>query len=121
MILNIALGLLGAVMALVLGVVALIYAIYAGETPRLARDLPGLLGLAAVFGLFAALMGVSSLALYRRWRGWWLLEAAMRFAQHNHSCLLMLDAGHSLTEQLPALGSAFEQLLQSALAMAAPR
>lgn len=47
--------------------------------------------------------------------------AAMRFAQHNHSCLLMLDAGHSLTEQLPALGSAFEQLLQSALAMAAPR
>ena len=45
--------------------------------------------------------------------------AAMRFAQKNHSQLLMLDAGHTLTEQMPAVAAAFDQLLQQALRSAA--
>lgn len=73
-------------MALVLGVVSLIYAIYADETPRLGRDLPGLLTITGVFVAYAAVTGFALLGLLRErwWR--WLGQGAV----------LMVSAGLSI-------------------------
>lgn len=57
-------------MALVLGVVSLIYAIYAGETPRLGRELPGLLTITGVFAVYALVAGFALVGVLRR--RWWL-------------------------------------------------
>lgn len=57
-------------MALVLGVVSLIYAIYAGENPRLARDLPGLLTVTGVFAAHAVVCATAFIGLLRQ--RWWL-------------------------------------------------
>lgn len=63
---------LGAVMALILAVVALIYWIYRSEEPALAAQLPGLMSATLSFAALAVAYGVSALALWRRrlWLAW---------------------------------------------------
>lgn len=64
-------------MAVVLGVVALIYALYAGETPRLARELPGILTITSAFAVYALIAGAACMALFKRWRWLWLGQGAL--------------------------------------------
>jgi len=74
-ILNVAVLLTGAIMALNLAVVCLLYAVHVDSAPRLGADLPRLY---ALTGLFAAL-GLAGAAAFlghrRRWPGHWLLQA----------------------------------------------
>lgn len=42
------------------------------------------------------------------------LEAAMRFSQARNAALHILDSGHTLNDQLPALGLLFRDLLERA-------
>lgn len=64
-------------MTLVLGVVSLIYALYADETPRLGRELPGLLTITGVFAVYAVVTGFAFIGLLRQhwWR--WLGQGAV--------------------------------------------
>lgn len=74
-ILNAAVLIAGAAMALNLAVVCLLYLVHADGEPRLASDLPRLY---ALTGLFTAL-GVAGAAAFlghrRAWPGRWLLQA----------------------------------------------
>lgn len=73
-ILNAVLIAAGAAMALVLGVVCLIYSVYLDAVPRLRAEMPLLL---TFTGTFFALMLASGLAFFaqrRRWRLRWLLQ-----------------------------------------------
>ncbi|MBI3171313.1 MAG: hypothetical protein HYZ32_01810, partial [Hydrocarboniphaga effusa] len=73
-ILNAVLLATGAVMALVLAVVCLIYSVYLDSEPRLRAEMPLLLTFTA---LFAALMLAGGLAFFgqhRQWRLRWLLQ-----------------------------------------------
>ena len=74
-ILNAAVAIVGAAMALNLAVVCLLYLVHAGAEPRLAADLPRLY---ALTGLFAALFAAGTAAFLgqrRRWPARWLLQA----------------------------------------------
>ena len=46
------------------------------------------------------------------------VERGIRFAQHNHSDLHVLDSDHTLNDQLPALEPLFSDLLKRAAAQA---
>lgn len=74
-ILNAAVLVTGAAMAINLAVVCLLYVVHVGSEPRLATDLPRLY---ALTGLFAALFGAGAGAFFaqrRRWPARWLLQA----------------------------------------------
>lgn len=73
-IVNAALLALGAVMALVLAVVSLLYGAHLEEAPRLRADLPRLLELTGWFLLLAAASGATFFGHRRRWPGRWLLQ-----------------------------------------------
>ena len=74
-ILNAATLVTGAVMAVNLAVVCLLYAVHAGTEPRLAGDLPRLYVLTALFGALAAAGAAAFFAHRRHWPVRWLLQA----------------------------------------------
>ena len=63
---------LGAVMALILAVVSLIYWLYQAQGPALAAQLPGLVSATLTFAALGAAYGVSAIALAHRqhWLAW---------------------------------------------------
>ena len=73
-ILNAAVVITGAAMAINLAVVCLLYHVHAGSEPRIAGDLPGLYVLTGLFtGL--GLAGAAAFMAHRRaWAGRWLLQ-----------------------------------------------
>jgi hypothetical protein len=74
-ILNAAVLVLGAMMAIILAVVCLQYTVYVDSAPHLRDQLPRLF---AITGLFAGLGAAGALAFFghrRRWLARWLLQA----------------------------------------------
>lgn len=66
--------------ALVLAFVLVIFLLSAGQQPALAREYPGLLASAGLFGLLAASAALAFVGLQRE-RSWrWLAQAAMWLA-----------------------------------------
>ena len=74
---------LSGVMALIMGVVLLMYAVYLDAEPRLARDLPFLLFMGGWFTAGAISFGLGSWAYWRDrpWRWvWWLPQGGILWA-----------------------------------------
>lgn len=73
-ILNAAVLITGAVMAINLAVVCLLYNVHAAETPRLAGDLPRLYALTGLFTGLGLAGAAAFLGQRRVWPGRWLLQ-----------------------------------------------
>jgi hypothetical protein len=73
-ILNAAVLITGAVMAINLAVVCLLYGVHVGSEPRLAADLPRLYVLTGLFAALAAAGAGAFFAQRRHWPGRWLLQ-----------------------------------------------
>ena len=72
--LNVALLLLGAAMAVNLGVVCLLYWVHVESEPRIAADLPRLYALTALFTALALAAALPFLGHRRGWSTRWLLQ-----------------------------------------------
>lgn len=75
-ILNAAAAITGAVMAVNLGVVCLLYGVHAGQAPRLAADLPALFALTALFAALGLAGGAAFAAQRKGWGARWWLQGA---------------------------------------------
>lgn len=75
-ILNAVFAALGATFMVTLGVVAIMYAFYLDAYPRLRGDFEVVLQLTAIFAIAFAVSGLTTLAVHRRWRGWWIWQLA---------------------------------------------
>jgi hypothetical protein len=73
-IVNVAVLLAGAVMALNLAVVCLLYAVHLDSEPRLGEDLPGLYTLTALFTGLGLAGAAAFFGQRRHWPGRWLLQ-----------------------------------------------
>lgn len=73
-ILNAVFAALGATLMLTLGVVAVMYAFYLDAHPRMRGDFAVVLQLAVIFAVAFAISGMTTLAVHRRWRSWWLWQ-----------------------------------------------
>ncbi|MBI2383472.1 MAG: hypothetical protein HYV18_05320 [Gammaproteobacteria bacterium] len=88
-ILNAVVAAVGASFTVVLGVVCLIYAVYLGEVPRLARELPMLLAMTAGFAALGA-FGWLAFQGQRRGRPWaWAMEGAVLLDVAGLAALVM--------------------------------
>jgi len=74
-ILNAAVLVTGAVMAINLAVVCLLYGVHLDSEPRLGEDLPGLYTLTALFTGLGLAGAAAFLGQRRHWPGRWLLQA----------------------------------------------
>ena len=73
-ILNAAVLITGAAMAINLAVVCLLYHVHVGETPRLAGDLPGLYALTGLFTGLGVAGAAAFLAQRRAWSARWIVQ-----------------------------------------------
>lgn len=74
-IVNVAVVVVGSVMAINLAVVCVLYLTHAGSAPRISSDLPGLYTLTALFTGLGMAGAVAFLAHRRHWPSRWLVQA----------------------------------------------
>lgn len=75
-ILNAAAAIIGAAMAVNLGVVCLLYGVHLGQEPRLAADMPALYALTALFAALGVAGAAAFVAQRKGWPARWLVQGA---------------------------------------------